>query len=316
MAVAVARLRWFTNPGDDTIGRITADGDVAGPIAIQNGPSNPQDIVLGPDGNFWFTEYTAGAISRVTPQGVVERFPINPDPGLAGPRIAVDGPHPVNITVGPDGNLWFTDEGLNKIGRITTSGDIVEFPIPTADSAPAGITAGNGKLFVESNPAASPASPQTATSPSSAPPIPRRSRNTSPSVPTAPSGSPQYDTNRLGRIRPRRPHHPFRPARHRRRPDRHIGRGDGRLFVALLNTSQILYADLAAAEPTHDHTDSDSHANPYATPPYRRSTATSTACHAHAHGHGDADHHRDRAGSTATETPETSTSVHRRLRWR
>src|SRR5260370_10898406 len=45
------------------------------------------------------------------------------------------------ITAGPDGNLWFTDEG-NKIGRITTAGIVTEFPIPTASSRPSGITAG------------------------------------------------------------------------------------------------------------------------------------------------------------------------------
>ena len=29
---------------------------------------------------------------------------------------------PAEITVGPDGAIWFTEEGGNKIGRITTSG--------------------------------------------------------------------------------------------------------------------------------------------------------------------------------------------------
>ena len=52
------------------------------------------------------------------------------------------------ITAGPDGNLWFTEEGANKIGRITPSGRITEFPIPTASSGPDGITAGpDGNLW-------------------------------------------------------------------------------------------------------------------------------------------------------------------------
>jgi virginiamycin B lyase len=37
------------------------------------------------------------------------------------------GSKPFYITLGPDGNLWFTDPGLNKIGRITTSGQPTEF---------------------------------------------------------------------------------------------------------------------------------------------------------------------------------------------
>jgi streptogramin lyase len=27
---------------------------------------------------------------------------------------------PIGITAGPDGNLWFTEENVSKIGRITT----------------------------------------------------------------------------------------------------------------------------------------------------------------------------------------------------
>ena len=46
------------------------------------------------------------------------------------------------ITKGPDGNLWFTENFGNKIGRITPSGTITEFPIPTPGSYPFGITTG------------------------------------------------------------------------------------------------------------------------------------------------------------------------------
>jgi virginiamycin B lyase len=51
---------------------------------------------------------------------------------------------PRGITLGPDGNLWFTERGENKIERITTSGAITEFPVPTASSAPFGIASGRG----------------------------------------------------------------------------------------------------------------------------------------------------------------------------
>ena len=46
------------------------------------------------------------------------------------------------IAPGPDGNLWFTEESGNKIGRITPSGQITEYPVPTEGSDPHGITAG------------------------------------------------------------------------------------------------------------------------------------------------------------------------------
>ena len=49
---------------------------------------------------------------------------------------------PWGIVAGPDGNLWFTELDLNKIGRITTNGAITEFPLPTTESGPEEITVG------------------------------------------------------------------------------------------------------------------------------------------------------------------------------
>jgi virginiamycin B lyase len=39
---------------------------------------------------------------------------------------------PTGIAAGPDGNLWFVEVAANKIGRITTTGAITEFSVPTA----------------------------------------------------------------------------------------------------------------------------------------------------------------------------------------
>src|SRR5689334_10280839 len=58
------------------------------------------------------------------------------------------GSGPVGITAGPDGNLWFTENATNQVGRITPSGSVQEFPIPTSGSDPAGITVGpDGNLW-------------------------------------------------------------------------------------------------------------------------------------------------------------------------
>jgi virginiamycin B lyase len=60
---------------------------------------------------------------------------------------------PQGITAGPDGNLWFTEYNVNKIGKTTPAGTITEYPIPTAASGPLIITAGpDGNLwFTEAN---------------------------------------------------------------------------------------------------------------------------------------------------------------------
>ncbi len=54
------------------------------------------------------------------------------------------------ITLGPDGAMWFTERNSSKVGRITTAGVITEYPV-VANSEPYAITAGpDGALwFVE-----------------------------------------------------------------------------------------------------------------------------------------------------------------------
>jgi virginiamycin B lyase len=95
----------------------------------------PWGITGGPDRNVWFTLYcgsgssppkTIGAIGRITATGAVTLFPLPDSPGIV----------PINITSGPDGALWFTEEdysALNRavpggaIGRITVSGSLSEY---------------------------------------------------------------------------------------------------------------------------------------------------------------------------------------------
>ena len=159
---------WFTyagtiGPGADgvgNIGRITPSGRIRQfpiPTAISTTEGIPQAITAGPDGNLWFTEQGTGKIGRITPSGRISQFLL---PSGSGTPEA-----PEAITAGPDGNLWFTvtvtnivgEFGSNsisvsgKIGRITTSGAISEFPIPTANR-PEAITAGpDGNLWFTEN---------------------------------------------------------------------------------------------------------------------------------------------------------------------
>jgi virginiamycin B lyase len=61
------------------------------------------------------------------------------------------GNQPQGLAVGPDGNVWFTEQ-IGKIGRITPTGTISEFTIPTIDSIPGSIAAGpDGNLWFTEN---------------------------------------------------------------------------------------------------------------------------------------------------------------------
>src|ERR1035437_6588952 len=90
---------------------------------------------------FWFTE-SGGKVGRVTPSGTMTEFATSSSNSV-----------PLVITTGPDGNLWFTEDGAGKVGRVTPSGTITEFASPTSNSLPTFITAGpDGNLwFTEQN---------------------------------------------------------------------------------------------------------------------------------------------------------------------
>jgi streptogramin lyase len=147
---------WFTDPCANKIGRITTSGVIT-EFAIP-GPSVGAigGIVAGPDHNLWFIAPKGSAlvdatlkVDRVTTtSGVITEYAI-PAPALRPNGVYCTD----SIAPGPDGTLWFTECGANRIGRITTEGNITEFPIPTLNSLPAGITTGpDGNVwFTESS---------------------------------------------------------------------------------------------------------------------------------------------------------------------
>jgi streptogramin lyase len=118
------------------IGRATPDGTVTEFPIPYHRVSNLVRITAGPDGNLW---YTGGdIIGRMTTSGIATEFT------LGGVAIA--------ITAGPDGNVWFTEQGFtggtSAIGRITPTGQITLFTLPTNYIQPLSIIAGpDGNLW-------------------------------------------------------------------------------------------------------------------------------------------------------------------------
>jgi streptogramin lyase len=79
----------------------------------------------------------------ITTNGMITDYPLPASNG-----------DPQGIAAGPDGNLWFTEETGDKIGKITTGGTITEYTIPAISHAgPTGIATGpDGNLwFTEYN---------------------------------------------------------------------------------------------------------------------------------------------------------------------
>jgi streptogramin lyase len=127
----VALYVWAGSAAAASLGQVTEFS-----AGLQGKASNPTGIAAGPDGNVWFTDQGCAlasnpgtcAIGRITPSGAIAEF----SAGLQAANKSV----PYDIALGPDGNLWFTDDGLkHAIGLITPGGVITEFS--------AGLQAGN-----------------------------------------------------------------------------------------------------------------------------------------------------------------------------
>lgn len=140
-----------------TLKKETASGAFAEyPLPTAGGGAS--SIIRGPDRALWFAERShepnaPAKIGRVTTSGTFTEYPIPttflPDPNPKNYPIAVN-PFPISIAAGADGALWFTEQtqpGV-KIGRVTTSGVLTEYSIPTASGNPTDITAGpDGALW-------------------------------------------------------------------------------------------------------------------------------------------------------------------------
>ena len=146
---------WVTEANKHGVARITVPGKSVKRIPLPVGASASR-IVSGPDGNLWVTEPGLNRVAVITTAGAVHQISVNGKPtGIAaGPetlpkaefmwvtlqsgtggnaigRIPVVAPRtvkryavptkkalPSGITVGADGNIWFSEAGANKIGKL------------------------------------------------------------------------------------------------------------------------------------------------------------------------------------------------------
>jgi virginiamycin B lyase len=166
---------WFTETYDDSIGRLTTDGQLTETLLCTSGCGEgtiePWDIAVGSDGAIWFTELEANAIGRMSTDGTLSTFRLTgsmikplgltagPDGALwftdaggigrittAGVATQMSTAGGYSITTGPDGNLWFTSTGPDQVGRLTTTGQVTLFPAP-AGCYPQDIASGLGALW-------------------------------------------------------------------------------------------------------------------------------------------------------------------------
>lgn len=131
LANGPARTIWFSEFSGDAVGKMTTAG-VATAYSTGSG-SQPLGIALAPSRKRLWTGGYGGTMIAVASSGALTPYPIA-------------GSHIGDILVGPDKNVWFTDYGNNKIGRISRTGVATEFALP-AGASPDGMTVGPDKNF-------------------------------------------------------------------------------------------------------------------------------------------------------------------------
>jgi streptogramin lyase len=104
-------------------------------------------LAVGPDQNIWFagTKYgppgqSVDVVGRSTPDGQIAEFAL---PARSEAELGIS-----SIAAGGDGRLYFTEPNANRIGRVSTSGEIFEWLLPNPGSLPRTIAAApDGSLW-------------------------------------------------------------------------------------------------------------------------------------------------------------------------
>jgi virginiamycin B lyase len=131
---------WFTTNGShviktDTVGSFLGDYLLSSSILGIGG----YDIKVGSDNNLWIAGGYSGRVFRFTTAGTATPY-----------SVPTSGAVVKGIALGPDGNMWFTEQA-GKVGTITTQGAVTEYTAP-ASASPYGIVTGadNAIWFADS----------------------------------------------------------------------------------------------------------------------------------------------------------------------
>jgi streptogramin lyase len=135
-------LPWFAE-----VGRLTPGGVVT-QYPLANGAGGATGLVVGPDRNIWFIG-SPGPFGRISPLGTLSVIETQPSINALVASLAL----------GPDGNVWCPlpatafDDTVGFIARVTPTGEMTQFAVPTPHAYPFDIVAGpDGNLwFTEQN---------------------------------------------------------------------------------------------------------------------------------------------------------------------
>ncbi len=128
---------WFTENGSEQIGEISTSGSFT-EFPVTGAPPVEEAITAGTDNGLWFPEGAGG-------DNTIDRIPASAtsaDPQVTKATIPTSGADPAGIATDSGGNLWFTEDGTDKIGELTPPDTFHEYPVTDGYTFPGGIAAG------------------------------------------------------------------------------------------------------------------------------------------------------------------------------
>ncbi len=141
---------WYTTDAGNYIYKMTTKGTTTSyPTTI-----NTKTLIFGPDGNIWINTYNNTQLQKMSMNGsILATYTGLPANGIDSDQMAIGSDkniwlpnqrsnmiqksdlngnitnylltgsaQPIAIVAGPDGSLWFTENGTSKVGRLPTSG--------------------------------------------------------------------------------------------------------------------------------------------------------------------------------------------------
>jgi virginiamycin B lyase len=126
---------WITRQGANTITQMDLNGNIIANHTIPYPNSNPHGLTVAHDGKVWFTGREGNIVGYYDPAtNAFQVFQLpNPNPN---PDPEKNGNFPIYISEAPDGSMYFTDLLTSNVGRITLSGALTFYPLPSKFGPP------------------------------------------------------------------------------------------------------------------------------------------------------------------------------------
>ena len=128
---------WITRQFSNTISQVEIKGTVhiVANHVIPYPNASPHGLTVARDGKVWFTGREGNVVGYYDPKS--DRFRVfklgNPDPN---PDPEKNGNFPIYIKQAPDGSMYFTNLLTSRVSRITQSGKLTQFPLPSTYGPP------------------------------------------------------------------------------------------------------------------------------------------------------------------------------------